>query len=455
VADLVPHRRIHVVGAGGAGMSGLAKILAQAGHVVTASDLKPAAALAALDAVGVTTWVGHRPGEAANWDLVVASSAVPARDPELTAARNAGVEMWERPRLLEAFTAQLPTLAVTGTHGKTTGTAMLITLYRSLGRDPSFMVGGEMVDLNTNAHLGAEPLFLLEADEAFGTFSRLSLQGLAVTNVEADHLDHYRTVGALEEAFAAVAGAVDGPVVACLDDPGSGRIAANVPGVVGYGEARDATWRISDLAHQPGAVAFTLSGPGGSAPVRVPKPGAHIARNAAGVLALAGELGVDLMAAAEALSRFAGVRRRYEIRGRLAGITIIDDYAHHPTEVAATIAAASQGDGGRIVAAFQPHRFSRTAELGSALGEALAGAARVFVTDVYAAGEAPIPGVTGRVVADAAAGAGAEVTFIPRRSDLAPAIAAESGPGDTVLLLGAGDVTLVADELAPLLAQRR
>ncbi|MCB2222938.1 MAG: UDP-N-acetylmuramate--L-alanine ligase [Actinobacteria bacterium] len=451
MGDLVAHERIHLVGVGGAGMSGLAKLLAQAGHTVTGSDLKPGRAVTVLPRTGVETWVGHRPERAGEWDLVVASSAVPAADPELAAARDAGVEVWERPALLAEITARMPAVGVAGTHGKTTTTAMLVAAARALGRDPSFLVGGEMVQLNTNAHLGEPGLFLLEADEAFGTFCDLSLRGLVVTNVEADHLDHYGTVERLERAFVDVAAGVDGPVVACLDDPGAARVAAAVPGVVGYGFSDEAAWRIEDLRHLGTSVSFRLAQGAVSTPVTVPRPGVHVARNAAGLLALLGEFGVDLAAAAAGLAGFGGVRRRFEVKARASGITVVDDYAHHPTEVAATIAAARDGGPSRVVAVFQPHRYTRTRELAEEFGPALAGADVVIVSDVYAAGEPPIPGVTGRLVADAAALAGAEVSYVPRRADLAGRVAAVAAPGDVVLMLGAGDITLVADEVGALL----
>lgn len=450
--ELIEHRRVHLIGAGGIGMSGLGKILAQAGHHVTGSDLKPGHSLTALEDSGVEAWVGHRPERAGEWDLVVVSSAVPERDPEVVAAVTAGVPVWPRPRLLAEITAKLPTVGVTGTHGKTTGTAMLVAALRGLGRDPSFMVGGDLVDLNTNAHLGEEDWFVLEADEAFGTFLSLQMRGLVVTNIEADHLDHYRTLDNLEAAFAEVARGVSGPVVACFDDAGAHRLAAAVRGVVGYGASAEARWQITDLEHLPSAVGFRLVGPGGSVLVRVPKPGWHVARNAAGVLALIGELGLDVAAAAEGLRGYAGVRRRFEVRSRLGGVTIVDDYAHHPTEVAATLAAARLGHSGRVIAVFQPHRYTRTAAAGSAFGAALVGAHRAFVTDVYPAGEAPIPGVTGRVVAESAQAAGVDTVYVPRRSDLAAEVAAAVSPGDLVLLMGAGDITMVADEIAPLLA---
>jgi UDP-N-acetylmuramate--alanine ligase len=453
VAELVDFRRIHIVGVAGSGMSGLAKMFSQAGHEVTGSDIKPAAVLRVLEGAGVGTWVGHRPERVGEWDLVVASSAVPESDPELMAAARVGVPVWARPQLLDALTATLPTVGVTGTHGKTTTTAMMVTAFHALGRDPSFLVGGEVIDLNTSAHLGQESLLVLEADEAFGTFRGLDLAALAVTNIEADHLDHYRTLDALEAAFSDVAGRVAGPVVACVDDPGVRSLMLSVPAVVGYGTSNDATWRVEGIEHRRSAVAFTVVGPSGPVPVTVPKPGDHVARNATAVLALLGEMGLDVRAAAEGLSRFGGVRRRFEIKGAFRDTLVVDDYAHHPTEVAATIAAASLGHHGEVIAVFQPHRYTRTSELGEDIGRALAGADRVFVTDVYAAGEAPIPGVTGRLVAEAAAREGATVEYVPARQELAAAVLRSIRPGALVLLLGAGDITLVADELVVLLAE--
>lgn len=446
--DLVPFRRIHVIGAGGAGMSGLAKLLVQGGHQVTGSDLKPGEMLSALEGAGADTWVGHRPAMAVKADLVVASSAVPDGDAEMLAAAEAGIEIWHRPRLLDQITDRLGTVGFTGTHGKTTSTAMAVTAVRSVGRDPTFMVGGRLIDLNTNSHLGEEDLFLLEADEAFGTFQSLHLDALYVSNIEADHLDHYGTVTAMEEAYVDVAERVSGPVVGWVDDPGVQRLSAAVGGVIGCGTSPDARWVLSDLEHVDGGVRFHLDGPS-AVDAWVPKPGAHVAQNAAGVIALLAERGFDAAEVAEGLSDYHGVRRRFEVKSRRGGVTIVDDYAHHPTEVAATLRAARLGHGGRIVAVFQPHRFTRTAEHGSALGSALRIADRVFVTDVYAAGEAPIAGVTGKMVAEAVGGDGPDVTYVAPRVELGEAVGAELRQGDLVLLLGAGDVTQVADELAP------
>lgn len=444
---LVGSRHIHLVGAGGAGMSGLAKLLAGQGHSVTGSDLKPSRLYESLLDAGVETWLGHRPDRAASADLVVASSAVPDRDPELTAAGAAGVPVWRRPRLLDAFTRGMPGFGITGTHGKTTTTGLAVAAFHGLGRDPTFLVGGELVALNTGAHLGDPDLFVLEADEAFGTFRHLHLRGLVVTNVEADHLDYYGSVAALEEAFALVANRVRGPVVGCIDDPGVRRLAERAP-VVGYGTDPAAPWHLSDIVHGDGEVGFRLTGPDVTVPVRVPRPGLHVARDAAGALALLGELGYDVTAAVGGVTEFSGVRRRFEIRSRVAGVTVVDDYAHHPTEVAATIASGRLGGWRRVVAVFQPHRYTRTAALGPAFGEPLAAADRVIVTDVYSAGEPPQPGVSGRLVAEAVAAAGGNVVYVPSVYDVPALIVPELAPGDLVLLLGAGDVNAVADDIA-------
>ena len=441
----IPHR-IHIVGAGGSGMSGLAKLLSQLGHTVSGSDLKPGRMLDSLRDVGVTTWLGHKPEEMMHVDLVVASSAVPDTDAELVAAREQGITIWRRPALLRALTANRRTFGFAGTHGKTTSTALAVTAARSMGLNPSFLVGGEMIGLNTGASVGTDDLFLLEADEAFGTFRHLDLDALLVTNIEADHLDHYGTVAALEDAFAQVAGRITGPKVVCVDDPGVRRLAQKVD-VTTYGFVPDADWRITDLEHGNGTVTFSLEHSGSSTEVTLPKPGQHLASNAAGVLALIAEAGLDIAPAAAALSEFKGVRRRYEIAAIVDGITIVDDYAHHPTEVAATIAAASVGSSGKVLAVFQPHRYTRTADLAPGFGAPLALADQVVVSNIYAAGERPIIGVTGRLVSQAVEAAGGNVTFIPRLADIPDLLAASALPGDVILLLGAGDISSISGDV--------
>lgn len=435
-------------------MSGLAKLLSQMGHLLSGSDLKMSTTLAGLADLGVEVWSGSRPEEMAGLDLLVASSAIPPGDPEVVAARALGVDIWERPRLLTALTARLPTIGATGTHGKTTSTAMLIAALRATGLDPSFVLGGELTDLRTNASLGEDDLLVLEVDEAFGTFLDLSIKGLMVTNVEPDHLDYYDSLDRLEDAFVEVVRSVDGPVVVGIDDPGGKRLAERTQ-VQTYGTAEEAGWRIIDITPGQSSIGFRLVSDERTYDVEVGRPGLHIARDAAGVLSLLGELGVDLDAAGDGLRTFSGVRRRFEIRGRVADVTMIDDYAHHPTEIAATLQAVKTGPWKSVWAVFQPHRYSRTRELHREFGGAFAGADHVVITDVFAAGEAPEPGVTGALVADAVtARSHSSVHYVQHRSDLAAFLTERLEAGDLVLTLGAGDITTLAGEMAPLLEAR-
>lgn len=455
MGDLSVFERIHLVGVGGAGMSALARLLAGLGRTVTGSDLRGSETLAALADLGLEVWSGHRPERAEASDLVVASSAVPEDDPELAAARSAGVPVWRRPELLEAITASVPTIGSTGTHGKTSTTAMLVAALRHVGRDPSFVVGGEVLDLGTNAVAGSDDLLVLEVDEAFRTFEQVHLKGLVVTNVEPEHLDHFEGVDDLEEAFVGVVRRVDGPVVLCGDDPGSARIAERT-GDPTYGTDPGADWRIHDPVLGARSVRFRLVGPELDIEVVVARPGLHMARNAAGALALLARLDVDVEAAAEGLSEFSGVRRRFEHRGTVDGVTLVDDYAHHPTEISATLRAAARAGADRIWAVFQPHLYSRTELLHRDLGAALAVADVVVVTDVYGSRETPRPGVTGELVADAAIRSGApEVHYVPHRAELAAFVVPRLRPGDLVITMGAGDVTVTATEILTGLAEPR
>lgn len=451
--DIVEPARIHVVGAGGAGMGPIAKLLAAMGHYVTGSDLRSGDELTGLGRHGIETWVGGRPGRMAACDLVVASSAVPDGDAELTAASAAGVTVWRRPRLLRAITGRMPTVGFTGTHGKTTSTALAVVAARSLDLDPSFIVGAEMVGAVPNAHLGGDDLLLLEADEAFGTFARLEFTALMVTNVDSDHLDHYQTLETLERTFAEVVDGVDGPVVIGVDDPGGRRLASRT-GRPGYGMAADAEWRIVDVEAGPSEVRFRLDGRFPPAQVLVGGPGLHTARNACGVLALLAELGYDPVRAAAGMEGFGGVRRRLEKRGVVGGVTIIDSYAHHPAEVAADLEAIRPVERQDLWVVFQPHLYSRTAALAEEFGHALASADRLVVTDVYGAREAPAPGVSGELVADAARRLGASVRYVPGLDDVSALVADRVEPGDLVVTLGAGDITSVSHDLVRRLGHR-
>jgi UDP-N-acetylmuramate--alanine ligase len=449
----IPEGRIHIVGAGGAGMSAIAKVLTAMGYTLSGSDLRGGASVDALTDLDVDVLVGHHPEMVAGAALVVASSAVPDYDEELIAASDAGIPVWRRPQLLDALTSMIPTIGATGTHGKTTTTAMLVTGLLGVGEDPSFIVGGELTDLGTNGHHGRDDLLVLEADEAFHTFQSLNLRGLVVTNVEHEHVDHFGSEAELVEAFVSVAAAVDGPVVACQDDPGSAEVARRV-GAVTYGLGPGADWALSELDTGRSHVSFDLRGRRGATRVTLAQPGRHVALDAAGAIALLVEMGHDLQAVSASIANFRGVGRRWEHRGTVGGVVLYDDYAHHPTEVAAVLDAARGVTEGRLWAVFQPHLYSRTERFSREFGEALALADVAVVTDVFGAREEPVPGVTGELVADAVREQGGEVHYVPHRFELAEFLAPRLTPGDLVVSLGAGDITLLHTELAPLLGAR-
>ena len=449
----LPEGRIHLVGAGGSGMSAIAKLLIGRGHHLSGSDLRGGVALDSLADLDVATYIGHHPDAVAGAALVVASSAVPDYDEELAAARDSGIPVWRRPQLLEAVTADIPTIGATGTHGKTTTTAMLISALRVVGEDPSFIVGGDLVDVGTNGHAGNTDLLVLEADEAFRTFESLHLHGLVVTNVEHEHVDHFESADDLVESFIGVARNVKGTVVCCRDDPGATIVAESTEAIT-YGFHKDADWRIVDTNGAPGTVSFRVEGPKGPVGVTVPQPGAHIAQNATGALVLLSELGRDPNGVAAGLASFRGVGRRWEHKGTVAGVVLYDDYAHHPTEVSAVLDAAGGTAPGRIWAIFQPHLYSRTKRFSNEFGQALARADVVVVTDVFGAREEPVPGITGELVADAARREGATVHYVPHRYELAEYVAPMLQEGDLVISLGAGDITLFHTELAPILGER-
>lgn len=448
----LPEGRIHIVGIGGAGMSAIAKVLIADGRHVSGSDLRGGAALQALADLGASVTTGHSPEVIEGAALVVASSAVPPYDEEIAAAERLGIPVWRRPQLLQAVTSSMPSVGATGTHGKTTTTALLVTGLRGLGEDPSFIVGGDISELRTNGHRGDDDLLVIEADEAFRTFESLVLQGLVVTNVEHEHVDHFESESELVDAFTEVAHAVDGPVVACADDIGSREIATRI-GAITYGFTSGSDWLISDLVRVDQGIRFRVTRADRDLTVDIGSPGRHMALNATGALALLVAMGRDPEQAASAIARFRGVGRRWEHRGTVAGVDLYDDYAHHPTEVRAVLDAARPRDQGRLWAVFQPHLYTRTERFGEAFGEALSMADEVVLTDVYGAREEPIPGVTGKLVVEAVAAHGRDAHYVQHRADLASYLAPLLKPGDLVVSMGAGDITLLHGELAQLLAE--
>jgi len=446
--DLGAPRRIHVVGIGGAGMSAIAVVLARMGHAVSGSDLKDSRALARLRAAGIDARVGH---EAANvepgLDAVVVSTAIPASNPEIVEAQRQGIPVHRRAEALRALVATRRGIAVAGSHGKTTTSSMLALVLRGAGWRPTFLIGGDVNEVGTNAAYDDGEWLVVEADESDGTFLGLPAEAAIVTNVEADHLDHYGSFAALVEAFVRFLDAVPGPRVVCADEPHAAAIAARV-GARTYGFAPTADYRIVRCTggRYGSEVELTRDGVAlGS--FSLPVPGEHNATNAVAAAALATELGVPFADIARALAGFGGVARRFEFRGELDGVTLVDDYAHLPSEVQAALRTARGGGWDRVVAVFQPHRYSRTASLWRDFADAFTDADVLVLTDVYAAGEAPRPGVSGRLLVRAVLDAhpAASVVYLPHRADVVEVVPRLTRPGDVVLTLGAGDLTTVPD----------
>jgi UDP-N-acetylmuramate--alanine ligase len=444
--------RVHLVGVGGAGMSAVALLLAARGLPVSGSDARDSAVLGALRAAGVAVHVGHDAAHVAGADTVVVSSAVRESNPELAAARAAGLRVLHRSVALAALMRGRRTVAVAGAHGKTTTSAMVARVLAEAGLDPSYAIGAP-VDGPIGARHGDGDVFVAEADESDGSFLAYAPEIAVVTNVEPDHLDHYGDPAAIEEAFAAFVGRVvpGGHLVACADDAGARRVAERAAAaglaVVTYGTSPDAVVRLGSWVPEGdgGAVEVRDTRDGAAVTLLLPVPGAHNGLDAAAALAVAGLLGVGPAEAAAALAGFRGTGRRFEDRGTRHGVRVVDDYAHHPTEVAALLAAARAVAGaGRVLVLFQPHLYSRTRAFAAEFAAALAAADLAVVTDVYAAREDPDPAVTGALIADRLPpGVG---RFVPDRREAAALVGRAARAGDLVLTVGAGDVT----ELAPL-----
>ncbi len=454
-SEKLPFQRVHIVGIGGAGMSGIALVLHERGIHVTGSDLKSSRYVRELEAAGIEVHVGHEAAtvDAVAPDVVVISTAIPESNPEVIRARELGIEVWPRAKMLPALSMGHTTVAVSGTHGKTTTSSMVTTMLDRMGLDPSFLIGGFVEGYNTNAHSGKSSYYVAEADESDGSFLFFNPAVTVVTNIEADHLDHYGTLENLENTFGQFMDTVgeDGWVVACGESEGVRRVASGCTRKVAtYGFEGNGEF---DYVCVPQAGGKSLEShlevrcPNGKS-VKVTikaNPGRHNMLNATAAIAVADVLGLDVDAAAEALSTFAGVKRRFTHVADVDGITVVDDYGHHPTEVAATLAAAAGLSYDRVVVVFQPHRYTRTKNLAEQFGAAFADADVLYVMDVFSAGEMPIPGISGKTVANAVVrhGKNAEVNYVPNRRELIARLVDEVKPGDLLITMGAGDVTLV------------
>jgi len=452
--------RVHFAAVGGAGMSGIARIMLARGVPVSGCDSAASSQLEELAALGAHVGVGHSADHLASADTLVVSSAIRPDNPELVAARARGMLVLHRAAALASVMLGRQGIAVAGTHGKTTTTGMITTVLRRCGADPGYVIGGILAETGLGAEDGTGRAFVAEADESDGSFLMLAPDAAVVTSVEADHLDNYASLAEIEAAFESFACRITqgGLLVTSADDPGAARVAA-AAGAAGalrtvtYGESEAADYRLTAITPAGMATEFELRHGGasiisGSDPIRlrVEVPGRHNALNAAAAYATVAELGFTRGDIAIGLADYRGTQRRMELKGEADAIRVLDSYAHHPTEIAADLAAAREiAAGGRVLVVFQPHLYSRTRIFAAEFGAALGRADEIFVLDVYAAREDPEPGVSGALIARAVPGE--RGTFWPDRQSLPPAIADLAKPGDVVMTMGAGDVT----QLGPLI----
>lgn len=445
----------HFVGVGGAGMSALANILIDRGAKVSGSDLKDSKYVRALVEKGATISVGHRSENIVDPDVVVVSTAIPETNPEVVEARRRGIEVWPRAQMLAYLAGERKTIAVAGTHGKTSTSSMIAMMLRSMGECPSFCIGGVIDGVSANAENGTGDLYVVEADESDGSFVFLDPYIAVITNMEPDHLDHYANFDEIKDVFVDFMNRTheDGAIVICGDDEELVATAKRVENrrviTYGKGEDNDYVYRITgrkgigstfELYHEGALVASSW----------MAVPGEHMVSNASAALVCATVLNLDMTKAAQSLQSFSGVRRRFDLVDEVGDITIVDDYGHHPTEIDATLKAAQSLGFNRVVVAFQPHRYTRVQNLAHEFGNAFQHADRVIILDVYSAGEAPIPGVSGRTIVESILQQHprAQVAFIPHRQEITPYLKTICRPGDILLTMGAGDVTTVGPEVA-------
>ena len=445
-------RHLHFVGVGGSGMSGIAEVLLNLGYVVSGSDLASSPVTGRLESLGARVHVGHRADLVAGADAVVVSSAVGEDNVEVVEARRLKIPVIPRAEMLAELMRLKYGVAVAGAHGKTTTTAMIAEVLTRGGLDPTVVIGGRVGSLKSGAKLGRGEIMVAEADESDGTFLKMKPTLAVVTNIDREHLDHYRDLDEIREAFAQFLGRVPfyGAAVLCLDEPDVRLILAGVDRkVITYGLDPAADVRGSELVIEGRASAFVAHHHTARlGEVRLRFPGRHLVYNALAAIAVGLEFDVPFATIAEALGEFRGVDRRMQWRGEVGGCTVLDDYGHHPTEIRATLAAVREGFARRTVVAFQPHRFTRTRALLEEFGAAFADADVVIVTEIYAAGEAPLPGVDGALVAEALRRHGhPAVSHEPSLRRLAGRLREAMRPGDVVLTLGAGDVWKVGEEL--------
>ena len=451
-----PLDHAHLVGIGGAGMSGIARILLARGKSVSGSDAKQSRAVEALRMQGARIAVGHAASNLDDPTSVIISTAIRESNPELAEARRRGIPVLHRSEALAALMAGQRVACIAGTHGKTSTTSMLTVALQHCRLDPSFAIGGDLNESGANAHHGSGDIFVAEADESDGSFLAFSPWVAVVTNVEADHLDHHGTVERYQQTFDAFVTRIEpgGLLIACADDPGSAALADRAEAaafrVRRYGRS---TEDVAVLGYEPGDAGgiATISLAGAEVRLPVPVPGKHMALNAVAALLAGLELGAPLPQLIEGIAAFTGVRRRFELRGTSGGVRVYDDYAHHPSEVDAQLRAVLPGTSGRLVVVFQPHLYSRTRLFADRFAEALSHADEVVVLDVFGAREEPEPGVSGELIAKAVT---SRVRYEPSFEKVPGLVADLVASGDVVITMGAGDVTMLGPEILAELDRR-
>lgn len=460
-------RQVHFIGVGGVGMSGIARVAHDQGMQVSGSDIKESRYTKQLREAGITVFIGQKADNIPEGNpVVVISTAILENNPELIEARRRGLEIWHRAQMLAHLGVGLDTLAVAGTHGKTTTSSMLASALDALGADPTFLIGGIVRAYGTNAHSGTGDHYVVEADESDKSFTYLSPKAVLVTNIEADHLDHYKDLDEIYDKFHDFMGLVpeDGVIVACGDEPHVVEIARSEGRrmyTYGFNEGCD----VRITSYEPHGIGsrYTAVMPDGTQVEGTIKqnPGRHNVLNATGVITLLWALGFDAAKVAQALSGFAGVRRRFDLVGEVGGVTVVDDYAHHPTEIAATISAAAGLGYKHVHVLFQPHRYSRaplfTQVLHDEFGAAFDKADSVTFMDVYPAGEAPVPGVSGKTFLNVVLEheGHPQADFVAHRVDVVPHLMGKLQPGDLVITMGAGDVTAMGPQIIDALLKAR
>ena len=456
VPDLSQPQRIHVIAIGGAAMSAIAHILVVGGNTVTGSDQADSSILAKLRDQGCSVSVGHNAQAVAGVDLVVISTAVKPGNVEYDAAVAAGIPIATRNDMMSAFGAQRRTLAISGTHGKTTTSAMAAVVLMAANWDPSFIVGGQITELSTGVRWAESEWLSVEADESDSSFLCFGAEAVIVTNIEPDHLDFHGSMANLEAAFDTFVCQAQGPRVVCVDDPGIGDLVARLAPLplVTYGTSEHAQYRIGAIGAHKGGSRFSVSTPTGTSyAMSVGFPGDHVVRNAAAVFAMATELGIEPAVSVSALAGFQGVGRRLEQRGMARGVRFVDDYAHLPTEVATNVRAVHLGSGpetwSRVVAVFQPHRYTRIRDVGIDFAPSFDGADVVVITGLFSAGQSPIEGISGRTVFDAVAAhrEGKPTYYAETRVELISLLSELLRAGDLCLTMNAGDLTSLPSQM--------